>query len=72
MSSEAGVREKKCRKGALCCLCLWGLRVPIAIVWGHCGGLNMLGPVCGTISRGVLVGVGLALLEEVCHCGGGL
>jgi hypothetical protein len=39
------------------------------------GGLNMLGPGCGTIWRcglvgaSVLVGVGVALLEEVCHCG---
>ena len=26
----------------------------------------------GTIKRCGLVGVGVALLEEVCHCGGGL
>ena len=26
----------------------------------------------GTIRRYGLVGVGVALLEEVCHCGGGL
>jgi hypothetical protein len=29
-----------------------------------CGGLNMLAP-----GRQGLVGVGVALLEEVCHCG---
>jgi hypothetical protein len=32
-----------------------------------CGDLNMLGP-----GRCGLVGVGVALLEEVCLCGGGL
>ena len=37
-----------------------------------CGGLNMLGPGSGTIRLYGLVGVGVALLEEVCHCGGGL
>ena len=37
-----------------------------------CDGLNMLGPGNGTIRRCDLVGVGVALLEEVCHCGGGL
>ena len=37
-----------------------------------CGGLNMLGPGSGTIRRCGLVGVGVALLEEVCHCGGRL
>jgi hypothetical protein len=31
----------------------------------------MLGPGSGT-NRCGLVGVGVALLEEVCHCGGGL
>ena len=30
----------------------------------------MLGPVCGTIRRYGLVGVGVALLKGVCHCGG--
>ena len=34
------------------------------------GGLNMLGPGSGTIRWCGLVGVGVALLEEVCHCGG--
>ena len=38
----------------------------------ECGGLNMLGPGSGTIRRRGLVGVGVALLEEVCHFGGGL
>ena len=47
-----------------------------------CGGLNrdgpidsqvcMLGPERDTIRRCGLVGVGVALSEEVCHCGGGL
>jgi hypothetical protein len=37
-----------------------------------CGGLNVLGPGRGTIWRCGLVGVGVALLEEVCHFGGGL
>ena len=35
-------------------------------------GLYMLGPGRGTIRRCILVGVGVALLEEACHCGGGL
>jgi hypothetical protein len=39
------------------------------MVW--CGGLNMLGPGSGTIRRCGLVEVGVALLEDVCHCGGG-
>jgi hypothetical protein len=34
-----------------------------------CGGLNVLGPGSGTIWRCGLVGVVVALLEEVCHCG---
>ena len=37
-----------------------------------CSDLNMLGPGHGTIRRCGLVEVGVALLEEVCHCGGGL
>jgi hypothetical protein len=32
----------------------------------------MLGPGSGTIRRCGLVEEGMALLEEVCHCGGGL
>jgi hypothetical protein len=40
-------------------------------VQGMCPGLNMLGPGSGTIRRCGL-GVGVALLEWVCHCGGGL
>ena len=39
---------------------------------GVYGGLNMLGPGSGTTRRFTLVGVGVALLEKVCHCGGGL
>ena len=33
-----------------------------------CGSLNMLGPGSGTRRCG-FVGVDVALLEEVCHCG---
>jgi hypothetical protein len=36
------------------------------------GDLNMLGPGSCTIKRCGLLGVEVALLEEVCHCGGGL
>jgi hypothetical protein len=35
------------------------------------GGLNMLGPGSSTVRKCGLVGVGVALLEEVCHCGYG-
>jgi len=38
----------------------------------ECGDLYMLGPGNGTTRRCGLVGVGVALLEEVCHCGDGL
>ena len=34
-----------------------------------CSDLNMLGPGHGTIRRCGLVEVGVAFLEEVCHCG---
>ena len=37
-----------------------------------CGGMNMIGPGSGTIMSCGLVGVGVALLEEMCHCGVGL
>jgi hypothetical protein len=40
---------------------LWGLGSGM-------GGMNMLGPGSGTIRRCGLVGVGVALLKEVCHC----
>jgi hypothetical protein len=36
-----------------------------------CGGLNMLGPGSATTWKCGLVGVGVALLEEKCHCMGG-
>jgi len=36
-----------------------------------CDGLNMLAQGSGTIRRFGLVGVGVALLEEVHHCGSG-
>jgi hypothetical protein len=38
----------------------------------YCVGLNVLGLGTGTIRRYGLVGVGVALLEEMCHCGHGL
>jgi hypothetical protein len=47
-------------------LCLQGLLKD----QGYCGGLNMLGPGTSTIRR-CNPGVGVALLEEVCHCEGG-
>jgi hypothetical protein len=37
-----------------------------------CGGLNTLGPGSGSIRRCGLVGAGVALLEEVSHCSGGI
>jgi hypothetical protein len=36
-----------------------------------CVGLTMLGLGTGTVRRCGFVGVGVALLGEVCHCGGG-
>ena len=39
---------------------------------GHCGGLYVLGPGSGTTRRCGLVGVGVASLEEGCHCRDGL
>ena len=36
------------------------------------GGFNMHGPGSGTVRVCSLVGVGVALLKEVCHCGGEL
>ena len=38
----------------------------------ECGDLYMPDTGSGTIKRCGVVGVGVALLEEVCHCGGGL
>lgn len=42
----------------------------------ECGGLNVFGPHKltgnGTIRRCGFAGVGMTLLEQVCHCGGGL
>ena len=38
----------------------------------ECGGLKMLGPGNGSIRRCGLIGVGVALLEEACHCEGRL
>jgi hypothetical protein len=38
----------------------------------ECGGLYILGPGSGTIWNLGPVEVGVALLKEVCHCGGGL
>ena len=34
-----------------------------------CGALYILGPESGTIRRCGLVGVGVTLFDEVCHCG---
>ena len=41
-------------------------------VYSACGGLNMLSPGSSTIQRCALVGVGMTLWEEVCHCWGRL
>ena len=38
----------------------------------YCGVLNVLGPGSGTIRGCSLVGIGVALLEEECHCRDGL
>lgn len=40
------------------------------IIPKKCGGFNMLGPVRSTIRRHGLPTVDVALLEELCHCGG--
>ena len=46
------------------------------MVNGGCGSLNVIAPHkligSGVIRRYSLVGVGVALLQEVCHCGNGL
>ena len=46
------------------------------LVFTGCGSLNVIGPHnlirSGPIRRCGLIGVGMVLLEEVCHCGGGL
>ena len=39
-------------------------------VVGRCSDLSLKGS--GTITRYSFIGVGVVLLEEVCHCGGGL
>jgi hypothetical protein len=46
---------------------LWN-STPLTAWHGGCGGLNMLGLGSGTIRRCGLLGVGVAFLEEVCHC----
>ena len=38
----------------------------------ECGGLSMLDPESGTVRRHDVVGMGVALEKEVCHCGGEL
>ena len=48
------------------------LNKPIGGQGVKCGGLNMLYPGSDNIRRCGLVGVDVALLEEVCYCGGGL
>lgn len=44
--------------------------------WTECGGLNAVGPQnlvgSGTVRRCGFAGMGIAWLEEVCHCGVGL
>jgi hypothetical protein len=37
----------------------------------ECGSLNMSGPGSGFIRKCDLVGLGVVLLEKVCHCGSG-
>jgi hypothetical protein len=49
------------------CVCMYVCMYVCVCVYG---GLDMLGPGSGNI-RCDLVGVGEALLEEVCHCGSG-
>ena len=58
--------KNQTKKNPCQALCLDQLNV------GPCDGLNILGPGSGTIRRCGLVRVSVALLEEVCHCGGGL
>jgi hypothetical protein len=41
-------------------------------ILSECDGLYMLGPGSVPVRRCGLVGVGVALLEWVCHCGRGL
>ena len=41
--------------------------LPFLLHVTRCGGLNTLGPESGTIRRCGLVGVGVALMEEVYH-----
>jgi hypothetical protein len=45
--------------------------LPSCSTFAFCGGLNMFGPGSDTIRRYGLVVVGVALLEEVCHCRSG-
>jgi hypothetical protein len=44
----------------------------MVFVLGVCDGFSILEPESGTIRRCSSVEVGVALLEEVCHCGHGL
>ena len=37
----------------------------------ECDALNVLDPKSGTIRRYDFIGIGVALLEEMCHCGVG-
>ena len=45
---------------------LWG-KITVSI----CGGFNAFGSESVTITKYGPIGVGVALLEEVCHCGHG-
>ena len=51
----------------------WGFHYPPPTLkrQDECGGLNKLGPRSGTIRRYGLIGVDVALVEELCHCRGG-
>ena len=56
------------------CVCVYThiyVCICVCIFINICGGLNMLGPNNGIIRRCGLIGAGVVLLEEVCHCGGG-
>jgi hypothetical protein len=50
----------------------------VSILWNSsrnlytCGGVNIFGLGTGIIRNYDFVGIGVALLEEVCHSGGGL
>jgi hypothetical protein len=57
-----------CQRAMLSLLISWSFHEKPRRLW--C--LNMLGPVGSQIRRYQLVGLGVTLLEKVCHCGGRL